>query len=70
MYKHVKKAILKYLSKLWHNKSGRVIPGQFENWDSVVKSSDDKVNHLGIIKQKTGKRVRLRFKVMAIPTKC
>jgi hypothetical protein len=59
MHKHDKKAILKYLSELPHNKYGRVISGQFENWGSEVKSLDDKENYLNIIHQKTDKWVGL-----------
>ncbi len=59
MQKHDKKAILKYLSELPRNNSGRVISGQFESWGSEVRPLDDKENCLNIIHQKTGKWVGL-----------
>ena len=58
-YNRDKKAILKYLSELPHNSSGRIISGQFEMWGSAVKPLDDKENYLNIIHQKTGKWVGL-----------
>lgn len=57
--KRDRKAILKYLSELPQNNSGRVISGQFESWGSAVKPLDDKENCLTIVHQKTGKWVGL-----------
>jgi len=57
--KRDKNAILKYLSELPRNDSGRVISGQFENWRSSVRPLDDKENYLNIINEKTGKWVGL-----------
>ena len=54
-----REAVLKYLSKLPGNNSGRLISGQFESWGSAVKALDDKENYLNIIHQKTGKWVGL-----------
>ena len=57
--KHDKKDILKYLSELPRNNSGKVISGQFESWGSAVRGLDDKENYLNIINEKTGKWVGL-----------
>jgi len=54
-----KQAIVKYLSQLSHNKTKRVISGQFESWGSSVRPLNDTANIANIIHKKTGKWVGL-----------